>query len=268
MSGEIHIPTLAPEVVFHIGNIGVTNTMINAWIAIVLFLVLGIFVKRSAKLRPNKLQNTCEYFLESVLGYFDQVTGDRKKTIRFLPIVGSIFFFILLSNWLGLLPGTGSLSVGHNFLLRPANTDLNLTLAMALVSVIGSHIYAFATIGIFTHLGKFVQIGNILKSFKKFKEGVGTGAIAVFTALIEFMVGILEIISEIAKVVSLSLRLFGNIFAGEVLISVISALVVALVPTPFMLLELLVGLIQAAVFAMLTIVYLTVATSEPHGADH
>jgi len=260
MSAEIHIPTLAPEVVLHIGSINVTNTMINAWIAIIIFLVLGIFVKRAVRLRPGKLQNTCEFFLESVLGYFDQVTGDRKKTVKFLPVVGSIFFFILLSNWLGLLPGTGSISVGHNFLLRPANTDLNLTVAMALVSVVASHVYAFVAVGFFTHIGKFIQIGNFIKSFKK-------GPIAVFTAIIEFAVGLIEIVSEIAKVVSLSLRLFGNIFAGEVLISVISALVAALVPTPFMLLELLVGLIQATVFAMLTIVYLTVASSEPHGAE-
>lgn len=260
MAAEIHIPTLAPEAVFHIGSINITNTMINAWMAIVIFLVLGILIKRSVKLKPGKLQNSAEYFLEIMLGYFDQVTGDRKKTIRFLPIVGSIFFFILLSNWLGLLPGTGSITVGHNMLLRPANTDLNLTLVMALVSVIGSHLYAFATIGVFTHLGKFVQIKNVFKSFKK-------GPVAVLTAIIEFGVGLIEIVSEVAKVISLSLRLFGNIFAGEVLISVISALVAALVPTPFMLLEVLVGVIQAAVFAMLTLVYLTVATSAPHGDE-
>jgi len=267
MAGQIHIPTLAPEVVTHIANFNITNTMINAWIAIILFLILGITLKRRIQLRPGKLQNICEFFLEQLLGYFDQVTGDRKKTIRFLPVVGSIFFFVLLSNWLGLLPGTGSITVGHTFLLRPANTDLNLTLAMALISVISSHVYAFAAIGIFSHLGKFVQIGNFLKSFKQFSKGIGAGFIAVFGALIEFMVGLIEIVSEIAKVVSLSLRLFGNIFAGEVLISVISALVAAFVPTPFMLLELLVGLIQAAVFAMLTIVYLTVAVQVPHGSE-
>ncbi len=260
MSGNIHIPTLAPEVIFQIGSLNITNTMINAWVAILIFLVLGIFVRKSVKLSPGKLQNWCEYFLEAVLGYFDQVTGGRKKTIKFLPIVGSIFFFVLLSNWLGLLPGTGSIMSGHNMVLRPANTDLNLTIAMALVSVAASHLFGFATIGVFTHLGKFIQIKNVIKSIKK-------GPIAIFSSIIEFGVGLIEIVSEVAKVISLSLRLFGNIFAGEVLISVISALVAALVPTPFMLLELLVGLIQAAVFAMLTIVYLTVATAEPHGSE-
>lgn len=145
-------------------------------------------------------------------------------------------------------------------LLRPANTDLNLTAAMALVSVLASHIYGFFAVGFFTHLGKFIQIKNLFFSIKK-------GPIAIFTAIVELGVGLLEIISEVAKVLSLSLRLFGNIFAGEVLISVLSALVAAVIPTPFMLLELLVGLIQAAVFSMLTMVYLTVATSEPHGSE-
>jgi F-type H+-transporting ATPase subunit a len=257
---EIHIPNLPPDILFHIGSVNITNTMINAWIAIVILFVLGIFVKKSISLKPGKLQNTCEFFLESLLGYFDQVTGDRKKTIKFLPIVGAIFFFILISNWLGLLPGTGSITVGHNMLLRPANTDLNLTLAMALVSVIASHIYGFMAVGFFTHIGKFIQVKNVFKSLTK-------GPMAIVTAVIEFAVGLIEIVSEIAKVISLSLRLFGNIFAGEILISVISALVVAIVPTPFMLLELLVGLIQAAVFAMLTLVYLTVAVQAPHGGE-
>ncbi|MCF6276550.1 MAG: F0F1 ATP synthase subunit A [Candidatus Magasanikbacteria bacterium] len=260
MSASIHIPTLAPEVLFQVGSINITNTMINAWIAIIIFLVLGILLRRKLKLRPDKLQNACEYILELLLPYFDQVTGDRKRTIRFLPVVGSIFFFILLSNWLGLIPGTGSITVGHNFLLRPANTDLNLTVAMALVSVVSSHIFGFMAIGVFTHIGKFIQIKNVLKSFTK-------GPIAIFQAFIEFGVGVLELVSEVAKILSLSLRLFGNVFAGEVLISVISALAAAFIPTPFMLLEVLVGLIQASVFAMLTLVYLTLASEMPHGSE-
>jgi F-type H+-transporting ATPase subunit a len=259
MSGSIHIPTLAPETLFHVGGFAITNTTVNVWLAIIIFLVFGLFLKRACRLRPTKLQNTCEYFLEILLGYFDQVTGDRKKTMKFLPIVGSVFFFILLSNWLGLLPGTGSLTYGHTMALRPANTDLNLTVAMALTSVIVSHLFGLFTVGVFTHLNKFIQIGTFIKSLSK-------GPIAIFTAIVELMVGVIEIIGEIAKVLSLSLRLFGNIFAGEVLISVISGLVAAVVPTPFMLLELLVGLIQASVFTMLTIVYLTIMTSEPHGS--
>ncbi len=257
---QIHIPTLAPEILGHIGPLPVTNTMVNAWIALIIFFVLGLVARRSVLLRPKKLQNTIEYFLEILLGYFDQVTGDRKKTIRFLPIVGSIFFFILLSNWLGLLPGTGSISVGHTFLLRPANTDLNLTIAMAVVAVVSSHVFGFMALGFFTHANKFVQLGTLWKSLRK-------GPIAIFTAIVELAVGLIEIVSEMSKVLSLSLRLFGNIFAGEVLMSVIISIVSVLLPTPFMLLEVMVGLIQAAVFSILTLVYLTVASSKPHGAE-
>lgn len=256
----MHIPTLAPETIFHLGGLAITNTMVNAWLAIALFLALGLFLRKRVALRPGKVQNALEYFLEILLGYFDQVTGDRKKTMRFLPLVGSVFFFILLSNWLGLIPGTGSITWGGKMLLRPANTDLNLTVAMALTSVIASHLFGLFTVGIFTHLNKFIQIGTFIKSLRK-------GPIAIFTAVIEVGVGFIEIISEMAKVVSLSLRLFGNIFAGEVLITVMSSLVAILVPTPFMLLELLVGLIQAAVFTMLSLVYLTIMTTTPHGEE-
>ncbi len=256
----LHLPELAPEKLFNIGSFVVTNTMMNVWLALIVFLILGIFLRRSLSLRPSKLQNFLEYALEAVLGIFDQVTGDRKKTIKFLPVVGTIFFFVLVSNWIGLLPGIGSITYGHKELFRPANTDLNLTVVMALVAVIGSHIMGLFTVGVFTHIGKYIQIGGIVKSLKK-------GPIAIFSSLIEFMVGLLEIVSEMAKVLSLSLRLFGNIFAGEVLIVVIRSLVGIAVPAPFMMLELLVGLIQAAVFAILTLVYFTVATSEPHGAE-
>lgn len=258
---EAHIPTFAPEVVGHLGSVSITNTMVNALIAMIIFLFFGLFLLKRVALRPGRLQNGCEYVLEGLFGYLDQVTGDRKTTVRFLPVVGSVFFFILLSNWLGLIPGTGSITAGHAPLLRPANTDLNLTVAMALVSVLASHVFAFGTIGFFAHANKFLQLGTLVKAVKH-------GPIAIFTAVVEFMVGLIEIVGEAAKVMSLSLRLFGNIFAGEVLISVISSLVALFVPTPFMLLELLVGLIQASVFAMLTTVYLTVATAKPHGAEH
>ncbi len=257
---ELHLPTLAPEILFHIGRFPITNTMINTWLAIAVFLILGLFLRSRIHLKPSKTQNFIEFFLEKLFVYFDQVTGDRKKTMQFLPIVGSVFFFILLSNWLGLLPGTGSIIFGEAPLLRPANTDLNLTVAMALVAVVSSHLFGLFSVGIFTHLNKFIQIGTFFKSLRK-------GPVAIFTAVIELAVGLIEIVSELAKVLSLSLRLFGNIFAGEVLISVISSIAVAIVPAPFMMLEILVGLIQASVFTMLTLVYLTMMTTKPHGEE-
>ena len=141
-----------------------------------------------------------EFFLETMLGYFDQVTGDRAKSERFLPIVGTLFLFILFSNWIGLMPGTGSIGLWQMHqgelelipLLRPANADLNMTLAMAVLAVVFSHVVGIITIGFFKHANKFIQLGTLWKSFRK-------GGINILTGIIDLGVGLLEIISEIAK---------------------------------------------------------------------
>lgn len=262
----INVP-LAAETVFTIGSFMVTNTLVNAFIALVIFFLLGLSVRFGVREIPDRFQTFLEMILEFVLNFFDRVTGSREKSRRFLPIAGTLFFFILLSNWMSLLPGTGSIGVWHVVhrqrefipLLRPANSDLNLTLAMALVSIVGAHIFGIVTLGLWRHTNKFVQLGNVGKAMISLKP------INILTALVEFVVGIIEIFSEFAKIASLSLRLFGNIFAGEVLITVISALVAYLVPLPFIAIEIIVGIVQATVFSMLTLVYLTLMTMPPHG---
>ncbi|HBF67640.1 MAG TPA: ATP synthase F0 subunit A [Candidatus Magasanikbacteria bacterium] len=262
------LPPIQAEVLFHIAGLPVTNSMINAWIAVLFFVVVGVAIKTTIKKRPGKFQNFVEWVFEFMLGFFDQVTGDRKKSERFLPFVGTLFLFILFSNWIGLMPGTGSIGLWQMHqgelelipLLRPANADLNMTLAMAVLAVVFSHVVGIITIGFFKHANKFIQLGTLWKSFRK-------GGINILTGIIDLGVGLLEIISEIAKMVSLSLRLFGNVFAGEVLLTVIGGIIAFVVPLPFMGLELLVGIIQATVFTMLALVYLTVATTDPHGAE-
>jgi F-type H+-transporting ATPase subunit a len=260
---------IAAEPIFHLGSFPVTNAYINSTIALVVILVFSLALRFSIKKIPGKLQNATEAFLDFLLGYFDQVTNDREKSKKFLPLCGTLFIFILLSNWMGLLPGTGSIGrwlmhEGHLELipiLRPANSDLNLTLAMAVVAVVFSHLVGMFTLGFFTHWNKFIQIGTVGKALISLKP------MNIVTALVEFVVGLIELFSEVAKVVSLSLRLFGNIFAGEVLITVISGLVPVIVPLPFMALELIVGVVQATVFTLLTLVYLTVASTAPHGSE-
>lgn len=262
------LPPIVAEPIFHIGSFPVTNAYINSTIAVVFFLIAGFFLRHKTSLVPSKLQNFAEGVLEFMLGYMDSVTHDRKKSMKFLPIIGGIFLFILFSNWIGLLPGTGSIGrwlmhEGHVTLvpvLRPANSDLNLTLAMSVFVVITSHFLGIAAIGFFKYANKFIKIGDLIHGFRK-------GGMNIMVAIIEFGVGILEVISEVAKMISLSLRLFGNIFAGEVLLTVMASLIAYFVPLPFMLLELLVGIIQASVFAMLTLVYLTMATTPIHGHE-
>ncbi len=136
----LSLPPLSAETLFHIGPLAITNSYVNSTLAVVVFAVFAFFLNRSAKKYYAKgsatkgLVNFFESLLEFVMGYIDGVTKDRKKTIQFLPIIATLFFFILFSNWIGLLPGTGSLGIirGGEFLpfLRPANTDLNMTLAL------------------------------------------------------------------------------------------------------------------------------------------
>lgn len=259
------IPTVAAEPLFHIGSFVITNAMINGWIAVLFFVVIAFLVKSRQSLVPTGLQNAVEGVVEFLLKEVEKVTGDKKKARTFLPIVGTIFLFILFSNWLGLMPGTGSIGIWEMVhgekelipLLRPAGSDINLTLAIALFAVITSHIMALVTVGPLNHVSKFINIRGIFKAIPK-------GPMAIIVAVIEFGVGLLEIVSEIAKVASLSLRLFGNVFAGEVLMTVMLGLVSLFVPIPFIFLEILVGVVQATVFAMLTLAYLVVATDE-HG---
>lgn len=264
------LPPLVAEPILHIGSFPVTNAYINSTLAVLFFLVTGFMLRNKTVMVPKGLQNFAEAVLEFILGYVDGVTKNRQKSLKFLPIVGGLFLFILFSNWIGLIPGTGSIGrhllvEGHAELVplfRPANTDLNMTLAMALFAVVTSHILGIATIGFFRYANKFIKLGDVVKSFRH-------GGMNIFVALVEFAVGLIEIFSEVAKVVSLSLRLFGNVFAGEVLLTVLASLIAYLVPLPFILLEILVGLIQATVFAMLTLVYLTMATAElPVEAHH
>lgn len=257
------IPPLAAETIFNIGALPVTNTYINSTIVVVLFLVLGYLLRSRSAEVPDKLQNFAESILEFVLGYVDQVTHDRKRSLKFLPLVGTLFFFILVSNWIGILPGIGSIGryIFHEGkyefvpLFRPANTDLNMTLAMAAFGIALTHIFGIAAIGFWRYANKFIKLGDIWHSFRK-------GGMSVFVAFVEFGVGLIEIFSEVAKVVSLSLRLFGNVFAGEVLLTVIGSLIAFFVPLPFIALELLVGLVQAVVFSMLVLAFMTMSTME------
>jgi F-type H+-transporting ATPase subunit a len=259
--------SVAAEPVFQIGGFTVTNSIVNAWIAIVVFLVVGLIVRRGATLAPRGFLNAIDYLIEFLLNETEKVVGDRTRARKFFPICAALFFFVLLSNWMGLLPGIGSIGIYEMVhgerelvpLFRPATADLNFTLAIAAFSVIATHIFGIMTLGAVAHFSKFVNIRGIMGAIKY-------GPMAVVVSFVEFFVGLLEIISEFAKTLSLALRLFGNVFAGEVLLTVIYGLVSFVVPLPFIFLELLVGVIQATVFAMLVLVFLKNMT-ETHGEE-
>lgn len=261
-----HEVTLFAEPVFSIGKFTVTNSLINSW-AVVLILVLAAFVirKKIAKI-PRGIQNAFEIVVEGAMNMADSVTGNRRKTEKIFPFAFTMFLFILLNNWLGLLPGIGSigwLEGGHTFVpwFRGGTADLNTTLALALFAVIGSNLFGMFTVGIWRHVNKFLNF----KALAEIPGKITKEPTIIFVNPIKFFVGIIEIIGEVAKVASLSFRLFGNIFAGEVLLTSLAVILAFVLPVPFMFLELIVGIIQALIFSMLLLVYFTIAsTAEEH----
>lgn len=261
----IHENTLYAEPIAHIGSFAVTNSLLTAGVALTIVIILALSVKRSLKKIPTGLQNALEMIIEGFLGIFDDVTGSRARSLKFAPVVLTFFFFVLINNWMGLLPGVGSIGqiVQHGeeklFIpyLRGATADINTTLALATIGVVLSHIFGVLTVGWWKYLNKFFNIKAFLDIPRKIKKD----PMIILTNPIKAFVSLIEVVGELAKIASLSFRLFGNIFAGEVLLASISAILAFGAPIPFLFLEVLVGLIQALIFAMLVLTYITISTT-------
>ncbi|MBU4216772.1 F0F1 ATP synthase subunit A [Candidatus Parcubacteria bacterium] len=264
-----HGHTLYAEEVANVGGFPITNSMINTWMVVAVVLIFGLFIRKRIKEVPTGLQNVMEMVVEGFLGIFDSVTSSREKSLQFFPFVFSFFILILLNNWMGLLPGIGSIGKmvtenGHEVFapfFRGGTADLNTTLALAIIGVVASHIFGVVALGWWRYLNKFVNIKAILDIPKK----VMKDPTVLIVNPIHVFVGLIEIVGEIAKVASLSFRLFGNVFAGEVLLASMAAILAFGLPIPFMFMEVIVGVIQALIFAMLILAYLTMSTtSEDH----
>jgi F-type H+-transporting ATPase subunit a len=270
----IHETTIYAEPVFHVGNFQITNSLLNSWLAVLVIIAFCVLLRVKLKQVPGKVQHIFEILLEGSLSLCDQVTNNRKTTLKIFPLVTSLFIFILINNWLGLLPIVGSIgfttSEAGQFifipLFRAGTADINTTLALSLAIVIGSNIFGIMAIGIWKIFNKYVNIkalGGIVTKFRKDKS-------VIIVAPIAFFVGILELIGEMAKVASLSFRLFGNVFAGEVLLASMGAIFLYILPVPFLFLEVFIGLIQALIFSLLATVYFTIASQdhEEHEEHH
>ena len=274
-SHEIHHEiTLFAEPLAEVGGFPITNSLVASWGAVVLIIVISIALRRSLREIPGKLQNLFEIIVDGALTLADQVTNDRKLTVKVFPIAISIFFFVLFNNWLGILPGSGTIGqvAGHDGesvlipFLRGGTADINTTLALAVIAVIGANVFGVMTIGGWKMFNKYINLAILGSMFTKVKKD----PTILIVAPITFFVGVLEIIGEFAKVASLSFRLFGNVFAGEVLLASMAALIAYAVPVPFLFLEILVGVIQALIFSMLTLVYFTIAAQDhsEHDEEH
>lgn len=234
--GHMHEISIKAEEIFHIGHIAITNSMFLGALTALLLLIVGFVIHKGLKPVPGKFQSFFEVFVEGALDTMDSVLGSREVSQRYLPLLATIFLFVLASNWLGLLP-LSHITIHHAPLFRAPTADLNFTMALAIISVLSVNILGVVAIGLRSHLHKFFN----------------------FSSPVMFFVGILEFVSEFVKIVSFSFRLFGNVFAGEVLLMIVAFIVPYVVPLPFLFLEVFVGLIQALIFSMLTLVFLGMA---------
>lgn len=264
-----HEHTLYSEPIAHLGTFTITNSLLNSWLTVIIVVALALAIRKKITIVPTGLQNFFESIIELFLGLFDSVTGSREKSTQLAPFVMAFFFFILINNWLGILPGIGSVGMivsEHDEkafvpFFRGGTADLNTTLALATIGVVASHIFGVMMIGWWKHLNKFVNIQALLDIPKKIIKD----PTIILVNPIKIFVGLIEIVGEAAKVASLSFRLFGNIFAGEVLLASMSAILAFAIPIPFMFLEIIVGLIQAFIFSILILIYLSSnSTAEEH----
>ncbi len=296
----LHV-SISAETIFNFFGLEISNSIFTSLIVSFLLIAFAIFFKKfkfKTTDHPSALQNFVEMIVEALYNFVYSITENTKKTLLFFPIIATFFIFIILNNYVGLLPGVGSIMVKHVTaqssnhlpeqviaasheetavaetndtvelvdetnesesipstheethsamapLFRAATADLNTTLALAIISVTLTQIFGIS------HLG--------LSYFKKFLD---------FSSPINFIVGILETVLEFAKIVSFAFRLFGNIFAGEVLLVVMTYLISIAVPAPFYALELFVGFIQALVFSMLSLIFFNLATKGHHEESH
>ena len=242
----LHI-SFQPEYVLKIGSFDVSNTLLCSWSTTAILIILAILIRKKLKKipKPKSLQNVFEAIFEYSLKFIDSITLSRKLTEQIFPLIITFFIFIVSANFFGLIPGfLGAflVKVGNKNipLFRSPNSDWNTTLALAIVSVFSVQYFGVKTMGFKRYLKRFFNFTNPFK----------------------LVIGFFELIGDFTKMLSLSLRLFGNIFAGEILLGVVAFLTPYFIPLPFMLLELFVGFIQAFIFATLSLVFIKSAEIE------
>jgi len=261
-------PQLPPEEIFSVFGFSITNTMLTAWLTIAILGGIFYAATRKMKLVPSRLQTMLEAAIGWLLSFCEDIAG-KENGRRFFPLVATLFLFVLANAWLSLFPGYGSILVTNVHgetvhLLRGANTDINLPLALALTSFVMVEYWGLKSVGVFRYLKKFFNagrfIGGVRQVFRgKVKEGLGSlvnGAIDVF-------IGFIELLSEFVRILSFTFRLFGNMTGGEILLLMMLFLAPFVLAIPFYGLELLVGFIQALIFGGLTLVFATIAVT-PH----
>jgi len=281
-----------PPPFFKLGPIWFTNTLITSLMSVLVLGLLFFFGTRKMKLVPSGLQNLCETIIEILLNFFQSVAGEHNGR-RFLAVLATIFLFVLTNAWMGLLPFYNVFGWGEQgttttlanslassvfpeyegFLVstaifRPANTDINVPLMLALVSFIAVEYWGITSLGARSYAGKFFRYGQLIGALGQLFRGRVKSALGgIFYGAIDVFVGGLELLSEFVRIISFTFRLFGNMTAGEVLLLMMAFLIPWIVALPFYGLEMLLGAIQALIFAGLSLVFAVLAVA-PHEHEH
>jgi F-type H+-transporting ATPase subunit a len=241
---------LSAPVLGHFFGIPLTATMLTTWLTLVLLVVFAIIFKSKLALIPGKVQVAVELLIGVGYDYMSEALESRELAKKFFPLIMTIFIFILALNWIGLLPGVTSIGIFKELhgefalvpFLYPANTDLNITIGLAIVAFVSIELAGIVALGLWKYGGKFIN----------------------FSSPLNFLIGIIELFSELARLISFSFRLFGNIFAGKTLLVIAIFFVPFILPVPVLAFELFVGVIQAFIFAVLTLFFIKLAIQEPH----
>jgi len=288
---SIFFPTHKPhvalpaEAIFHIGSFPIYNTLLASWLAILVLAAVFYLGTRKMKLIPKGWQNGVEAVYEALHNFMKETAGEENAR-RFFPVIATIFLYVVAAALTSLLPGFDTIGIGHmgqeagaffgtyqgwiveEPLLRKANTDVNFPLALAIISFMFVTYSGIRALGFRRYASKFARLGQVLHGIGQLMRGkIGSGLSGLFLGLIDMFVGALEAISEFVRIISFTFRLFGNMLAGMVLLLMISFLVPWIIAVPFYGLEVLLGFVQALIFAGLTLVFATVAVM-PHDTDH
>jgi len=268
---------LPAEGIAHAGGFTITNTLIASWISVIVLIGFFFAATRKMKIIPGRLQSFAEIVVEGILGFIESASGKEKARIVF-PIVATVFLYVITNAYMALIPIFGTIGIwehGHHgdtfvAMFRGANTDINVPLSIALVSFVAIEFWGLRAFGFFSYLNTFFNVAQLRDGIKDlFKGKIGPALSKIAFGFINLFIGCLEILSHFIRIISFTFRLFGNMTAGEILLLVVVFLVPLIAPIPFYGLELLVGFLQAMIFAGLTLVFGVIAlTPHEHAEEH
>lgn len=252
------ISSVHPDKIIDFGSFYLVNTTLLSFLILIIFTIVSVLTYRKYALRPGGFQATFEILYESILDLLSQITGSVKVASKILPVIGSLFIYVAVSNLISMFPGLTSILYEGAPVFRGPTSDFNTTFGLAFGAVLFLQFISIKDFGVLGYLGKFFKFKEI---FYGFKQSISEGLMSV----VDFFIGMLDIVGELAKVVSLSLRLFGNMYAGEVLATLILGAFAYVLPITWSAMSLLSGVVQSIVFGSLVTSYYMLSIKEDSG---